>query len=68
MSKLTDDVATQSKVGSCLVHLLEFLSPHGNQVDYNSARALWEDPEVQAWVKEMGPLLPVTREPIEFNN
>lgn len=65
---MPDNIAALSKVGSCLIHLLEFLSPHGAPVDYAAARDLWNDPDVQAWIKEMGPLLPVTREPIQFQD
>lgn len=50
-----------SKLGSIVVHCDELLSPKGRFLDLDAARPLLLDPEVQQWIKDMGPLLPVKR-------
>ena len=49
------------KIGSVVVHAQEFLSPKGHHLDLAALRTLFEDKEVQQWIKDMGPLLPVKR-------
>ncbi len=50
-----------SKLGSIIVHFDEYHSPDGCQVDLDQAKAILKEEEVQKWMKEMGPLLPVKR-------
>ena len=49
------------KIGSALIHAEEWLSPTGNFFDKGALEGLLADPEVKAWIKAMGPLLPVKR-------
>ena len=55
-------LALLSKLGSIVVHADEFLSPGGHAFDKEALLQLIRDPEVQEWLKEMGPLVPVKRE------
>lgn len=49
------------KLGSIAVHTDEMLSADGRNIDRTVVQTLLQDPEVQAWVKDMGPLLPLKR-------
>ncbi len=51
------------KLGSCVVHADELLSPHGHAVDRVAFDGLLADAEVQAWIEQMTKLafLPVKR-------
>ncbi len=49
------------KLGSIAVHADELMSATGHPFDRTVLEGLISDPEVQAWVKVMGPLLPVKR-------
>ena len=51
------------KIGSALVHAEEYLSPHGHPVDKTAFDELLRQPDVQAWIKAMGPMLPLKRNP-----
>jgi hypothetical protein len=65
---MTDDARAQApslsllcKLGSIVVHVDEYTSPGGHPIDFQVIRAILDDPEVQTWIKKMGPLLPVKR-------
>lgn len=49
------------KLGSAVVHADELTSPHGHDFDRTAIRTIVDDPDVKAWVKAMGALLPVKR-------
>jgi hypothetical protein len=49
------------KIGSALVHADEAMSPSGHPFDAEEFRQRFNDAEVQAWIKAMGPLLPLKR-------
>jgi|HubBroStandDraft_2_1064218.scaffolds.fasta_scaffold294252_1 hypothetical protein len=49
------------KLGSIAVHTEELLSPDGREADRLTILSLLSDPDVQAWIKEMGVLLPLKR-------
>lgn len=42
------------KLGSIVVHVEQFLSPQGHPVDKAALEDLLRDPEVQAWLDDMG--------------
>ena len=49
------------KLGSIVVHTDELLGPDGRNLDKQIVQGLIADPEVQKWIKAMGPLLPAKR-------
>lgn len=49
------------KLGSLVVHADELLSPDGRQADRIAIEGLLSDPEVIAWIKGMGAMLPLKR-------
>jgi hypothetical protein len=49
------------KLGSIAVHADELTSPAGHEFDRIALRQLVDDPEIAAWVKTMGPMLPRKR-------
>lgn len=49
------------KLGSIAVHADEMLSPDGHAFDRTAIETLLKDPEVTAWIKKMGVLLPRKR-------
>lgn len=49
------------KLGSIAVHADELFSTDGRNVDKDAMLPLLADPEVQEWIKSMGPLLPLKR-------
>ena len=51
------------KLGAIAVHVEEMLSVDGRALDKMVLEGLIADSEVQAWIKAMGPLLPVKRLP-----
>ena len=62
MSRLTElDLTLLVKLGSIAVHADELTSPGGHDFDRVAMRQLIEDPDVVAWVKAMGALLPRKR-------
>jgi hypothetical protein len=50
------------KLGSIIVHADEFTTPGGHEFDLVAIKQLLADPEVEAWIKDMGALLPVMRQ------
>lgn len=50
-----------AKLGSVAVHAEELLSPDGHSFDRTALEQILRDPEVTAWIKDMGPLLPRKR-------
>jgi hypothetical protein len=50
-----------AKLGSIAVHAEEMLSPEGHAFDKTALEQLLKDPEVVAWIKDMGALLPRKR-------
>jgi hypothetical protein len=50
-------------IGSAVVHAEEYLSPNGDPVDRTAFETTVNQPEVQAWIKAMGPMLPLKRNP-----
>lgn len=56
-------IQTLVKLGSIVVHADELTSPHGHAVDSVAIRSLLDDPDVKAWIKSMGPMLPLKRNP-----
>lgn len=51
------------KLGSMIVHADEAFSPDGRRLDQNEFYNLHRQPDVQAWLKAMAPMLPVKRVP-----
>lgn len=54
-------LSLQSKLGSICVHAEEMLSAKGHAFDRHALEGLLFDSEVTAWLKKLGPLLPVKR-------
>jgi len=54
-------VALASKLATVVVHADELLSPDGRHVDKEALRIAATDPEVQEWIKSLGPLAPLKR-------
>ncbi len=50
-----------AKIGSIAVHADEMLSEDGREIDRLELQSRLKDPEVMAWITEMGPLLPLKR-------
>lgn len=50
-----------AKLGSVAVHADELLSPDVHSFDRTALEQILRDPEVTAWIKAMGPLLPRKR-------
>jgi hypothetical protein len=61
MSSLVLSLTLASKLASIVVHADELLSPGGHVVDHVALIATVRDPEVQAWLRGLGPLAPVKR-------
>jgi hypothetical protein len=63
MSALTPSPTLLVKLGSIAVHVDEFFSSKGNYLDRVAIIQLLDDPEIVAWLAEMGKLalLPVKR-------
>lgn len=49
------------KLGSIVVHADEMTDPGAHEYDRTAMMTLIADPEVQAWIKGMGALLPLKR-------
>lgn len=58
---MTLSPALASKLASVVVHSDEMLSPQGHYFDKAALLTACRDPEVQAWLKALGPLAPVKR-------
>jgi len=54
-------VSLAAKLAAAVVHGDELTGPGGHDFDRMALRTVFEDPEVVAWIKEMGPLAPVKR-------
>jgi len=66
MANLKEDVREPSvsllcKLGSIIVHADEMTEPGGHEFDHAALRTLLADPEVKAWIKGMGAMLPLKR-------
>jgi len=57
------NLATLCKLGAIAVHVDELLSVDGRELDKQVLQLLLADPDVKAWIKAMGALLPVKRLP-----
>lgn len=55
------DLTLLCKLGSIVVHADEMTEPGAHEFDHTAVRTLLADPEVQAWIKGMGGLLPLKR-------
>lgn len=55
------DLALLCKLGSIVVHADEMTEPGAHEFDHTAVRSLLADPEVKAWIKGMGGLLPLKR-------
>ena len=60
-SKLEIQLTLASKLASIVVYADEALSDDGHSFDFVAMRQAIADPEVQAWIKALGPLAPVKR-------
>jgi len=60
-SKLEIQLTLASKLASIVVHADELASPDRHQCDVAALEQVIADPEVQAWIKALGPLAPVKR-------
>ena len=58
---LTVSPALASKLASIVLHTEEMLSVKGHFFDKVALEAACRDPEVKAWMKALGPLVPVKR-------
>ena len=58
---LKPSLALLSKLGSIIVHTEELLSPTAHSFDKVALESLLKDGEVTAWIKSMGPFLPLKR-------
>lgn len=54
-------IALLAKLGSIVVHAEEMLSQKGHYFDKLAFEHLLKDGEIQAWLKAMGPFIPVKR-------
>lgn len=61
MEGLVLTAALASKLASIVVHADEMMSPMGHGYDRIALEQAISDPEVQAWIKALGPLAPVKR-------
>lgn len=55
------DLTLLCKLGSIVVHADEMTEPGAHEFDHTALRTLIADADVQAWIKKMGPLLPLKR-------
>lgn len=53
--------ALASKLASIVIHAEELFEPLGHGFDKIALQQAIAEPEVQAWIKELGPLAPVKR-------
>jgi len=58
---LKPSAALLARLGSIIVHIDEYLSAEGHDFDLTVTRIQIASPEVQAWLKAMGPLVPQKR-------
>ncbi len=58
---LTPSPTLLMKLGSLIIHYRELVSADGRFLDKTVIDSLEADPEVIAWIKGMGPMLPVMR-------
>lgn len=61
--ELRPPVSLLCKLGSIAVHAAEYIGPHGHEFDRNALESALNDPEVKAWLDEMGKvaLIPLMR-------
>lgn len=53
MNPLEPDVALLCKLGSIVVHVDEYLGPHGQAFDFDAIRGLLADPKIKEWLELM---------------
>lgn len=58
---LNPGTALLCKLGSIAVHAEEYFSTDGHPFDKTAIEQLLKDPDVQAWIKGIGALLPAKR-------
>lgn len=58
---LTPSLSLLCKLGSVVVHAQELFSPDGHIADRAALETLFEDAELQEWIKSMGVYMPVKR-------
>lgn len=58
---LKPSVGLLAKLGAIAVHADEMFSSDGHHFDRIALEQLLKDPEVKAWLKAMGPLVPLKR-------
>lgn len=61
MSFLVLKPTLAAKLAAIVVHADELHSPGGHHFDHTALLGAINDPEVQEWIKECGPLAPVKR-------
>jgi hypothetical protein len=61
VTDLKISVALASKLASVVIHAEELFGPGGHHFDKTALEQAYRDPEVQAWIKSLGPLAPVKR-------
>ena len=61
--KFTLNAVLASKIASVIVHADEATSLDGHHFDKVTLLQAIHDPDVQAWVKSLGPLAPLKRKP-----
>ena len=54
-------IGLAAKLAAVVVHADEMLSPSGHDYDRTALEQCARDPEVQAWVRSLGPLAPKKR-------
>ena len=62
------DIRTLSKLGSIIIHVDEGLSQEGHPFDLEAIKALINEPNVRAWLKDMdkAALLPLRRDGVRY--
>ena len=58
---LKPSIALLCKLGSIAVHVDEYLSDDGREIDWSVLQSLIDDPEVKQWTRDMGVYLPRKR-------
>lgn len=60
-NELNISLTLASKLASVVVHADELFSPAGHAYDQEALLIAARDPEVQAWIRELGPFAPQKR-------
>lgn len=58
---LKPSLALLAKLGSIVAHVAEAMGAGGHSFDVVAIKALLLDPEIKAWIKNIGPFIPVKR-------